>query len=102
MTKFNLTDGEKKVLQAQFHFANLNCGATTVEVLIDDNCSWADVSDLSAHTGFSIPQIKGFVGSLVKKGILITEVINGHMNMVCINDYFLHQLDSSLKLKEVV
>lgn len=102
MTRFNLTEGEKQVLRAQLYFANLNCGATTVEVLIDDNCSWADVSDLASYTGFNMAQIKGFVGSLVKKGILGTEKINGHMNMIHINDWFLHQLDKELELKAIV
>lgn len=71
MEKF--TEMEKRVLKAHFAEANYGCGAETMEDLINDNYSYADVKDLSKRTGYTINQVKGVVGSLCKKGAIYPE-----------------------------
>ena len=71
MEKF--TEMEKKVLKAHFAEANHGCGAKTMQGLINDNYSYADVKDLSKRTGYTVNQVKGVVGSLCKKGAIYPE-----------------------------
>lgn len=61
----NLTDMEKTVLLATRSFWNYG---NRMEK--GDNAVVFDVRDLKESTNFTIPQIKGVVGSLFKKGLL--------------------------------
>ena len=57
----------------------------TAEQLLEDNCSWATVTELSALTLCSVEQVKGIVGSLIKKGLAAAEE-----NLLVLTDEGIH------------
>lgn len=90
MEKF--TEMEKKVLKAHFAEANYGCGAETMEDLISDNYSYADVKDLSKRSGYTVNQVKGVVGSLCKKGAIYAEGEDDY-DLLLINPDFMEKFD---------
>ena len=48
----------------------------TLEANLSDNCTCLDVNELSQITGYSVKQIKGIVGSLTKKNLIVVESFN--------------------------
>ena len=76
-----LTVLEARVLEAHRLITKDGMGARNVEDMLADNFSWTDVGELSEHTGLSVPETKGVVGSLTKKGLVDTE-----KNDLCLTD----------------
>lgn len=71
MEKF--TPDEKKVGIAYLQIGQDTNSAETAEDMINDNMAFSDVVEVSEYTGMSKAKVKGVIGSLVKKGVLITE-----------------------------
>ena len=92
MEKYNFTEMEKKVLKAHFAVANYGCRAETMEGLIRDNYSYADVKDLSKRSGYTVNQVKGIVGSLCKKGAIYPEGEDDY-DFFLINPDFMEKFD---------
>lgn len=66
-----LTDHETAVIVAMLQ-EGVECnGAEHVEDVLEDNMTWATVSDIRERTGFETETVKGVLGSLTKKGLVV-------------------------------
>ncbi len=85
----NLTPGERTMLRAHFRIAYEGCYADNVGALLADNYSWAYVKDFTRLTRFTTAQVKGYLGSLTKKGIVVK---HEELNLHSISEDFLRAL----------
>jgi hypothetical protein len=70
LTPTPTTDFEKRVLVAHLG-AGIDCnGADTLEAMLSDNMTFADVAEVSQRTGLTKNQVKGVIVSLASKYLL--------------------------------
>jgi DNA-binding MarR family transcriptional regulator len=70
MLATDLTDLEKAVVVA-FADACIDCnGAETMDDMLSDNMTWADVAEIAKRTGLAQKSVKGVLGSLTKRGLV--------------------------------
>ena len=56
----------------------------------DSVWSWAEVSDISEHTGIPIKKMRGVIASLIRKGIVYIDDVDGDgTELLYVNDKYL-------------
>jgi len=78
-TTYNLTEKEQNTMKVHFDIAEKNCGLYGIE-LLDDNCSCATLQELVAGTDYNTRQMKGIIGSLIKKKVIWLDDRSGTYN----------------------
>ena len=77
----HLTKFEEKALFSLFDH---------MEISKDSVWSWAEVSNISEHTGIPVKKMRGVVGSLIHKGIVYIDDVDGDgTELLYVNDKYL-------------
>lgn len=97
MKTLKLTELENELVNRHFKVANGNCGANTIEELLQDNHSCATVEDLQGVT-LTKKQVAGLIGSLSNKGVISIEERENDTDLYWLNDKYLETLPRDLKL----
>lgn len=73
MTNIDLTSNEKAIIVALLEAGIDVNGCDTLDAMQHDNMCLSDVAELATRTGKTEKSVKGILGSLTKKGLVVTE-----------------------------
>lgn len=96
----NLSDKEAEFLRVHFELANENCGAVSIDDLLEDNFSCATIEDFQRELDLDKHQISGLISSLEKKGIIWMEdrEDEGLPNLYWISDEWLKEQPNDFEI----